>query len=432
MNILYIHSHDTGRYVQPYGYAVNTPCIQMLAEEGVLFRKAFTANPTCSPSRACLLTGQSAHANGMLGLAHRGFALNDYGKHLANTLKKEGYHTVLSGIQHLATGDEAWKTIGYDECLCRKREDAETAAAAFFDNAPKEPFFMSVGFFETHRTFPQHHPDEDPRYCMPPEPVPDTPPTREDWARYKQSARELDRKIGVVLEALERSGLAEDTLVVCTTDHGVAFPRMKCNLEDSGLGVMLIMRGPEGFQGGKVVDAMVSQVDIYPTICELLGIDEPDWLEGESFMPLITGDREETRDAVFAEVNYHASYEPMRAVRTQRWKYIRRYDYRTGPVLPNCDASPCKELWLEHDWTDHQPASEALYDLILDPNEKNNLINNEKYKHVLGRMKQSLHEWMEHTDDPLLENTLPLPESARLNPRDGLHPHQEIMDSGRR
>src|SRR5437763_15364561 len=78
-NILYIHSHDSGRYLQPYGYAVPTPNLQKLAREGVLFRQAFSAAPTCSPSRACLLTGQFAHQNGMLGLAHRGFAMTDYG-----------------------------------------------------------------------------------------------------------------------------------------------------------------------------------------------------------------------------------------------------------------------------------------------------------------------------------------------------------------
>ena len=89
-NILYIHSHDTGRYVQPYGHAIPTPHIQRLAEEGVLFRKAFCAAPTCSPSRASLLTGQCPHSNGMLGLAHRGFSMTDYKRHVAHTLRAAG------------------------------------------------------------------------------------------------------------------------------------------------------------------------------------------------------------------------------------------------------------------------------------------------------------------------------------------------------
>ena len=95
-NILYIHSHDTGRYVQPYGHAIPTPHIQRLAEEGVLFRKAFCAAPTCSPSRASLLTGQHAHNSGMLGLAHRGFKLNDYKQHWLYTLRGLGYHCASS------------------------------------------------------------------------------------------------------------------------------------------------------------------------------------------------------------------------------------------------------------------------------------------------------------------------------------------------
>ncbi|MCB0172753.1 MAG: sulfatase-like hydrolase/transferase, partial [Anaerolineae bacterium] len=110
-NILYLHSHDTGRYIQPYGHAVPTPHLQQLAEEGVLFRRAFSAAPTCSPSRACLLTGQSAHSNGMLGLAHRGFTLNDYHQHLVHTLRRAGYYSALVGIQHIAADTAA---IGYD------------------------------------------------------------------------------------------------------------------------------------------------------------------------------------------------------------------------------------------------------------------------------------------------------------------------------
>ena len=113
-NIIYLHSHDTGRYVQPMGHAVPTPNLQGLAEEGVLFRRCFCAAPTCSPSRAALLTGQAAHTSGMLGLAHRGFSLHDTGQHLAATLKERGYRTVLAGMQHVGRAAAA---LGYDEDL---------------------------------------------------------------------------------------------------------------------------------------------------------------------------------------------------------------------------------------------------------------------------------------------------------------------------
>ena len=102
MNILYLHTHDTGRYIQPYGYAVSTPNLMNLAREGTLFRQAYCAGPTCSPSRAGLLTGMSPHSCGMLGLAHRGFRLYDYHQHLARFLGDHGYETVLCGVQHEA------------------------------------------------------------------------------------------------------------------------------------------------------------------------------------------------------------------------------------------------------------------------------------------------------------------------------------------
>src|SRR5665811_1616277 len=110
-NILYLHSHDTGRYIQPYGYGLRSPNLQRLAETGVTFRQAFCAAPTCSPSRASLLTGQSAHSSGMLGLAHRGFRLNDPSQHLAATLRDAGYETVLAGVQHVTSGDP--EELGY-------------------------------------------------------------------------------------------------------------------------------------------------------------------------------------------------------------------------------------------------------------------------------------------------------------------------------
>src|SRR5215831_3636457 len=99
-NILYIHSHDTGRYLQPYGHAVPAPNLQRLAEGGVLFRQAFSAAPTCSPSRAALLTGQYAH-NTILGLVNRGFTMFDPKRHLLHALRGAGYFSVLSGLQHI-------------------------------------------------------------------------------------------------------------------------------------------------------------------------------------------------------------------------------------------------------------------------------------------------------------------------------------------
>jgi N-sulfoglucosamine sulfohydrolase len=431
-NILYIHSHDTGRYVQPYGHNVPTPNIQRLAEQGILFRQAFCAAPTCSPSRAALLTGQCAHSSGMIGLAHLGFGLSDYGQHIVHTLRQEaGYTSTLVGVQHVSS-DPA--NIGYDEVIPTNgflTEHVAPAAVAFLRNAPKVPFFLSVGFAETHRVFRSPGPAEDPRYCLPPHPLPDTPGTRQDMAAYKASARALDEAVGTVLQALGESGLADNTLVICTTDHGIAFPGMKCNLTDHGIGVMLIMRGPGGFTGGQVIDALVSHVDLFPTICDLLDVEAPGWLQGCSLLPLVRGEAQQINDEIYAEVTYHAAYEPQRAVRTGRWKYIRRFQDRPGPVLPNADDGPSKDVWLDHGWRERHPPVEQLYDLIFDPNESHNLADDAAMSDVLDDMRARLNRWMHDTDDPLLRGPVPAPFGAIGSDPDALSPNEPKLPLSR-
>jgi arylsulfatase A-like enzyme len=243
-------------------------------------------------------------------------------------------------------------------------------------------------------------------------------------AAYKASARILDSGIGSVLDALDEAGLTDTTLVVCTTDHGIAFPGMKCSLTDHGIGVMLILSGPGGFSGGRICDAMASHIDIYPTLCDLLEIEPPDWLQGRSMMPLIRGEADEINDAIFAEVSYHAAYEPKRAVRTSRYKYIRRFQERSSPVLPNCDDSPSKDVWLENGWGDRAPATEQLYDLVFDPNESCNLAADPAMARVLDGLRDRLDRWMRETGDPLLAGQVLAPAGSRVNDPDGISPRE--------
>ena len=439
-NILYIHSHDTGRYVQPCGHAVATPRIARLAGQGMLFTGAFCAAPTCSPRRAAMLTGQCAHSSGMLGLVHRGFALREPREHLAGFLREAGYFSALFGVQHEA-GDP--RTLGY-ELVWNGREHAPAgpvsidasqwrgdpnaaarvapAAAEFLRSAPRQPFFLSVGFYETHRDFPPPTPEDDPERSLPPANLPDAPETRRDFAAFKASARALDAGVGAVLDALADAGLAENTLVICTTDHGIAFPGMKCNLTDAGIAVMLILRGPGGFSGGRVSDALVSHLDVFPTVCALAGAEPPGWLQGRSLLPLLRGELQEINEEVFAEVSYHAAYEPMRAARTKRWKYIRRFGGRTRPVLANCDDSPSKEVWVRAGWAERPVTAEQLYDLVFDPQERCNLAAEPAVQEALGEMRVRLERWMRATDDPLLAGPVAAPPGARVNSADDLSP----------
>jgi arylsulfatase A-like enzyme len=182
----------------------------------------------------------------------------------------------------------------------------------------------------------------------------------------------------------------------------------------------MVMRGPGGFTGGKVCDALISHLDLFPTVCELLDIAPPAWLQGRSFLPVVRGTAQEINDAVFAEVNYHASYEPMRAVRTKRWKYIRNFGGHDHPVLPNCDDGPSKRYWVKNGWASQIVAPEALYDLLFDPNERNNLAGDSSYRSALDEMRKRLDAWMRSTDDPLLHGPVKAPPGAQINdPNEG-------------
>jgi N-sulfoglucosamine sulfohydrolase len=417
-NILYIHSHDTGRVVQPYGFQVPTPNIQLLADQGVLFREAFCAAPTCSGSRASLLTGLHCHNNGMLGLAHRGWELNDYGQHWVHTLRRAGYRSTLIGEQHISIDPGV---IGYDEVVPVDSHHAEYVAPLTIEtlhrgaDSGSSPWFMSVGFFETHRDFSAPTSVRDTLYSLPPGNLPDVQATRKDVAKFKASARSLDQGIGAVLHAVHDLDLVENTLVICTTDHGIAFPGAKATLFDRGIGVMMIMRGPRGFTGGKVIDAPVSHLDVFPTLCELAGLDCPSWLQGASLMPLVRGEVDRLHEAIFAEVTYHAAYQPQRAVRTERWKYIKRFDDYPHPVLANCDDSSSKELLVEAGWGEQIVPEEQLYDLILDPQEGHDLSGDPGRSEVLEEMRARLEEWMRRTEDPLLRGAVAPPFGAAVN-----------------
>jgi N-sulfoglucosamine sulfohydrolase len=208
--------------------------------------------------------------------------------------------------------------------------------------------------------------------------------------------------------------------VIFTTDHGIPFPGSKATLSDRGLGVLLIVRGPGGFHGGRVNDALVSQIDIFPTICDLIGIDVPEHVQGRSLVPAVRGDARDVNEAVYGELTYHAAYDPQRAIRTRRHKYVRRWGERDLPVLPNIDDSPSKDLLLHHGLAEMPRPREELYDLLFDPNESNNLAESPDHADLLAVMRQRLETWMQTTDDPLLDGFVPAPAGAEVNDAGGI------------
>ncbi|MFB6296469.1 MAG: sulfatase [Halobacteriales archaeon] len=442
-NVVMVHTDDTGRYIGPYGHDIDTPHLSSLADEGVLFRDAYCAGPTCSPSRAAVMTGQCPHSNGMLGLAHRGFSLEDYDRHLAGYLSRNGCESVLAGQQH--EGEDAHEQLGYDrvlegdEAVVEGRDldgnDAtpgdlvNAAAAAEFVRErgdDEDPFFLSVGLYNTHQPMPLDQETVDPDRVTVPDPLPDVEPVREEMAAYHVLAGYVDECVGTVVEGLEEGGHLDDTLVVFTTDHGIPFPYMKCDLRDGGMGVSLITRFPDGYRAGEAEDALVSTMDLFPTYCEFLDAPVPDWVEGPSLMPLVREGADSVREQVFSEVTYHAAYEPKRCVRTDRYKYIRRFDEEyTREVGPNTDDGPSKQFLVERGYLERERPREALYDLYHDPSERENLADDPAHADVREAMAGRLEAWMERTGDPLLEGPVPKPEGAVADRRDGVDPGGE-------
>ena len=416
MNVVYFHTQDLGRCCSPYGYPVETPNIQRFAEEGVLFKSMFSVSPTCSPSRTALLTGQYPHEVGLLGLTCQGWRINDYSHHLSAFLKKHGYLTALSGIQH--EDKIPHESLAYDRFLA-KQAAVENGRHVIVDKAldflkeqgeskDGQPFFLAVGISENHRhawdetcdMMSEYWGEPDPRYVRPLPQYPDTPETRKDSAKFYRAVKYFDFQVGRLMSVLRETGLENDTLVIVTTDHGIGMPQIKMNLTDGGLGVAFMIQAP-GFPRGKVIDSMTSTLDFFPFLCEFLGFEKPSWLSGKSFMPLVKGEDKPMHESLFFEQHSHAALAvPMRAVRTRRYKYIRNYAKSRSYAdvcsdnLGETFAMLCREGLDKREYP-----RELLFDLIYDPNEACNLVSSPEHEDILNTMRGKLAEWREKTND---------------------------------
>jgi arylsulfatase A-like enzyme len=162
-----------------------------------------------------------------------------------------------------------------------------------------------------------------------------------------------------------------------------------------------------------VIDGIVSQLDLFPTICELAGIDFPDWLEGTSLLPLVTEEIDQVHEYVFGEVNYHDGYRPTRTVRSQRYRYVRWYvdrlDLSHERRLANARGKDSTRLWLDGGRYTGKLPEEELFDLQADPIEMRNLANRPEYEEIKRELSEVLSEWMERVQDPLLSGRIDAP-----------------------
>ncbi|KGF05113.1 sulfatase family protein [Anaerococcus lactolyticus] len=439
-NVFYIHTHDTGRIINPYGYNVSSNNLTNFFRDSLTFQKAFSVAPTCSPSRAGLLTGSFPHQVGMLGLAQRGFVL-DYTKHMAQFLKNNGFITVLSGVQHeceyYTDHSKAYKNLGYvydltsdsskyseEDLLIWDKENSKILCDWLRDYSDEKPLFVSFGLHGTHRKYPSFIDKEFVvNESVPPDNIVNNPSNREDFAKYKTSLKMTDETIGGVLNVLKEMGYFENSLIFITTDHGIAYPFSKCSLKDSGVGVMLAIHTPSNENKGKTFDGLISQLDIFPTICDFLEIEKPEYLQGKSFIDLLEKnsdiDQIVINENVYSENNFHTSYEPCRSIRSERYKYIRYFDKSYNRInFSNIDNSPAKEFLLENGLLELEKDEEQFYDLYYDKYENNNLIDSDGYQLIIDEFRQKLYEKMLETDDPLLEGELKILDNWKVNKKE--------------
>lgn len=410
-------SHDLGRRLHCYGVeSVVSPKLDALAKGGVRFDQAFATAPQCSSSRASLATGRYPHNNGVMGLAHHGFdwELSPSAPHVAAILAGLGFETHIFGMQHVSLHPERlgfahMHSPGHEHGNATGQIIAAAVEQVLASDLGERRLYLEINFEETHRPYPSVGEGRGSEVDIPAF-LPAGPEAAAELQALQAAIRDMDAAAGRVLAALEKAGRSRRTLVIFTTDHGLAMPRAKCTLYDPGLEVALIVGWPGGGIGRGVARAeLVSNIDVLPTLLEAVGAAPPAGIQGRSLLPLLRGDAYEPRDAIFGEKTFHSYYDPMRCIRTRQHKFIRNFETGFAVEVPaDIQQSPIFRADPTRYSTD-RPHVVELYDLDVDPLEQHNLAGTPGIEAVEERLSAELWSWMRETDDPLLNGPIASP-----------------------
>lgn len=426
-NIVFLFSDDqTASDLGAYGNKViQTPNLDRLAEEGVLFKRAYVTTAQCSPSRASILTGRSAHAVG------------------ASRLHVDAQPDFTSLIEML--NDAGYFTGGYRKVHQRNIQSQldffggnKEKLTTFFNKLPADqPFFLWFGSRDPHRPYKTGSYDyqHDTEKVIVPDYLPDTEAVREDLANYYNELTRFDTESGQIMEILKDKGLAENTIIVMSSDNGMPFPRAKGTSYEAGVHVPLIIKWPGKIKEGMIIDELVSLIDLTPTWLEAAGIAVPEVMEGRSLIPLFNGDFSNKREYVFTERNWHDNWDPMRSVISERYKLIQNYRPEAGTThtldrlfsptwdeFERLNAEGKLNGRLQYYFDETKPVVE-FYDLENDPGEWNNLADDPAYAELVDQYQQVLADWMNDTHD-----FLPSPKDAFPRGR-GFNKKYDVLDA---
>lgn len=402
---------------------VRTPSFDRIAREGARFTHAFAAAPSCTPSRAALLTGQAVHrleegAN-LHGFLPKRFAV------YPDLLEQAGYVVGFTGkgwgpgqIEPAGRGRNPAgpQFKSFDEFL-NERGDARPFCFWFGSTDPHRPYDAGAGVASGMK----------PEGVRVPGFLPDTPHVRSDILDYYVEVQRFDRDVGRIIDTLERLGELDNTIIIVTSDNGMPFPRAKATVYDGGARVPLAIRWPSAARKGQVIDQLVSLTDIAPTILEAAGLKAPDTMTGRSLLGLLRGDSQSGRDRVFIERERHANVRrgdlsyPVRAIRTKDYLYIRNFRpdrwpagdpqkyFAVGP-FGDIDGGPSKSLLIERQadpviaryfrLATGKRSAEELYDLRNDPHQLDNIAGHGAHAGAQRRLRRQLDEWLRDTGDP--------------------------------
>jgi N-sulfoglucosamine sulfohydrolase len=433
-NILLITSEDNGPHLGCYGDPFcKTPNLDKLASEGILFSRAYVTQAGCSQSRASIFTGLYPHQNGQIGLATHNLRMyRESFPNMFSELKKAGYRTGVIGKIHV--NPESSFPLDFHSRIkggfSNRSIRAIADTALNFFASGEEPFILMVNYKDAHRPFITQVDGlpEVPLQAADLEILPEigieTDGIMEQLANYYNCLMRLDTGIGILLERLEKTGKKENTLVIYLGDHGQDIIRGKRTSYEGGTRVPLIMYCPpntgldqeEAPFKGRVVEELVSTIDLFPTLLDMLEIEQSADLPGRSLMPFVNGEKTAWREHLFTEYHMHSAvnFYPQRTVRDSRYKLIRNLLH--GEINPEYQFALDKfhdidefnhvlglsSMDVKEAYRNFQaPPEYELYDLVNDPFEFHNLAGDPSLSPVMEELKEKLIQWQDRTGDPL-------------------------------
>ncbi len=424
--ILFIADDVSWNDVGCYGNAAaRTPYIDALASRGIRFDRAFLTASSCSPSRSSIITGRYPHNNGRAAELHK--AISGHLPWFPELLRDAGYYTALSGKHHMkTTAPEAGpgaRPRAFDHVDSGRTKDNTGGHAnwvSVVQRRPRDrPFFFWFASFDAHRRWdadrqwdaerygPVHSPDD---VIVPPF-LSDDPETRRDLASYYNEVTRFDFFVGSVVAELKQQGVLDNTLIYVMADNGRPFPRAKTRLHDSGMRTALVAHWPAGIVKIGPSPALVSAIDLAPTILSLADSEIPQTVQGTSMLPLLKNSADSIRRHVFSEHNWHDYEAHGRSVRTREFLLVK--NFRPGlPWQGPADSvrSPSHQRLLQ--LRRKLALSAAQLDVFLTPRPElelynmgddlfqlTNLAEDPRYAAHRADLIDALDQWMEQTGD---------------------------------